>query len=426
MSPATTVQRAVAHGTVRAPPSKSVTHRAHLLAAHTEDIATVDGPLRAADTDATLACLRQLGADAAPAQDGVRFGPAAWKAPDDALDCCNSGTTLRLLLGLAARLPGTTRFDGDASLRARPNAPLLDALRRGGATVPAGADALPLQVAGPLRSGAYSLPARTSSQYASSLLLSLPFLGGDSTLRLDAPVSSRPYLDVTAHVARAFGLRLEATHAADGLVFHVPGGQAVAARTAYPVEGDWSGAAFPLVAAAVTSGTVTVEGLRADSPQGDRAVLDVLRAFGATVSGTTVTADPDALASPGPVDVAATPDLFPILAVLAARAHGTTTFTGGAALRHKESDRIAAMAEGLTRLGADVRERPDGLVVTGAARLRGATVRGHHDHRVHMALCVAGLAADGPVTVSDPDSAAVSYPGFHADLDRLTRAGDDA
>lgn len=408
-----TVRPGTASGTVRAPASKSVTHRALLLAAHTTGEAWVEHPLRSADTDATLACLRRLGADAREDGLALRFGPADWHAAE--LDCANSGTTLRLLLGLAARLPGASRFDGDASLRARPNKPLLDALRRHGARVE-GTDTLPLAVSGPVAAGDYALPASVSSQYASSLLLSLPFLGGDSTLRMTPPVSSRPYLRVTLQTAAAFGIRIEE----EGDRFHVDGQQSVG-DARHAVEGDWSGAAFPLVAAAVTGGTVTVEGLREDSAQGDRAVLDLLRSFGCQVRGTTVTGGD--LQSPGTVDVRATPDLFPALAVLAACAGGTTTFTGGAALRHKESDRITAMADGLARLGVRVRERPDGLVVEGTGgRLRAGSVSGLHDHRVHMAFCVAGLAAAGPVTVSDAESAAVSYPAFHDHLTLLTEA----
>jgi 3-phosphoshikimate 1-carboxyvinyltransferase len=270
----------------------------------------------------------------------------------------------------------------------------------------------PLTVRGPLRSGAFALPPGTSSQFASALLLSLPFVPGDSTVDLQPPVSSAPYLDVTLELASAFGLRIgRGDH--PGRRFQVSGGQQARA-TAHTVSGDWSAAAFPLVAAAIAGGTVTVEGVRADSPQGDRAVADVLRSFGAkvTVDETSVTAQGGSLESPGTVDVRATPDLFPALCVLAACARGATTFTGGAALRAKESDRIVAMADGLRRMGVRCEERPAGLIVTGG-KPKGASVASLGDHRIHMAFAVAGLVADGPTTVDDPACAAVSYPGFH-------------
>jgi 3-phosphoshikimate 1-carboxyvinyltransferase len=275
----------------------------------------------------------------------------------------------------------------------------------------------PLRVQGPLRSGLARLPAGSSSQFASALLLALPFVPGDSTLVLEPPVASRPYLDVTLAVARQAGLRFDADLEAGRI--RAPGGQRVDA-TRLAVPGDWSSAAFPLAAAAITGGTVTVRGLDPHDPQGDRAIVGLLRSFGADVQvgSSGATCRGASLASPGSVDVAATPDLFPVLAIVAAASCGTTTFTGGAALRHKETDRIAAVATGLRRMGIEARERPDGLVVEGG-RLRGASIGSEGDHRIHMAFAVAGLAAPGTTSIDAPECAAVSYPSFHADLAAL-------
>jgi 3-phosphoshikimate 1-carboxyvinyltransferase len=402
-------------GTVTAPPSKSLTHRAFLLAAQSATPCTVQVPLLADDTRATLSCLLALGARVhldPDRPDAVQFLPAPLRPGAQALDCRNSGTTLRLLSATAARFGQPVTLAGDDSLRARPNGPLHDALRSLGATVDARDGKAPVTIRGPIRPGHVRLPAAGSSQFASALLLALPFLPGPSTLTLAPPVPSGPYLDLTLEVAGAFGVAIRR----DGNQFEVPGG-ATASADSFRVEGDWSAAAFHVAAAAVTGGRATVQGLRADSRQGDRAILGLLRSFGATVRDATVEAG--VLQSPGTLDVAATPDLFPVLAVVAACARGTTTFTGGDSLRHKESDRIAAMADGLRRLGADARETPDGLVVSGGTPLRGATLSSRGDHRIHMALCVAALAAEGPSTLDGPASAAVSYPGFHADLAAL-------
>ncbi|MEK6975999.1 MAG: 3-phosphoshikimate 1-carboxyvinyltransferase [Candidatus Thermoplasmatota archaeon] len=403
-------------GTVTAPPSKSQTHRAFLLAAQSVVPCTVQSPLLADDTRATLSCLLALGARIHLDPDRpetVQFLPASLRAPTQALDCRNSGTTLRILSATAARLGQPVTLTGDDSLRERPNGALHDALRARGATVESRDGKAPVTVRGPLRPGSVRLPAGSSSQYASALLLSLPMLAGPSILDVEAPVASAPYLEVTLDTARAFGLAIQ--RSADR--FAMPGGSLPRAD-AFTVEGDWSAAAFPLAAAAVTGGSVTVQGLRADSMQGDRAILGHLQSFGASLGpGDSLRGGP--LHSPGVIDVSQTPDLFPALVAVAACARGTTTFTGGANLRHKESDRIAAMADGLSRLGADVRETPDGLVVAGGQPLRGATLASHGDHRVHMALCVAALAAQGPSTLDDPAAAAVSYPGFHADLAAL-------
>lgn len=402
------------------PGSKSVTHRAFLLGALSAVPCRVEGPLMGADCKSTLAVLRGLGARFTVGEGAVAFDPIAdFVAAEHALDCGNSGTTLRLMLGQIARLPGATTLIGDDSLRGRPNGPLLHALRRAGATVESADGTAPVTVKGPIAPGAMTLPARVSSQYASSLMLAGALLDGDSALTLPAPVASRPYLDLTREVAGAFGLTLSFEDRPDGLRVGIPGGQRPSASR-YAVEGDWSGAAFPLVAGALLRRPVTLTGLRRGSAQGDRAVVDLVRRFGPAVGwqGDRVLLTPAPLRAPGAVDLGATPDLFPPLVALAAVADGVTTFVGAPSLRHKECDRIAAMAEGLTRLGITCRERPDGLVVHGG-RLRAADgpIRSFHDHRVHMAFSL--LARLAPAEVADRGCEAVSYPGFHRDLARI-------
>jgi 3-phosphoshikimate 1-carboxyvinyltransferase len=408
-------------GSLRAPPSKSETHRAYLLAAQSDLPCRVRSPLRSEDTQATLHALHDLGARIVLQDDDVQFLPAPLRTPKAALDCANSGTTLRLLTVAAARLGHEITLTGDGSLRGRPNGPLLDALVGLGARVSSDDGRAPITVRGPIRPGAVRLPAKSSSQYASALLLGLALLPGPSTVEMRGPVSSSPYLDVTLASARHFGLRItEAAPLADGgRRFDLPGGDVPRAER-INVEGDWSAAAFPLVAAAITGGRASVTGVREDSPQGDRAIVPLLRSFGAKVEHTEagVTCEgpaSDGLSSPGEVDVSATPDLFPALCILAACSRGTTRFTGGAALRAKESDRIEAMAAGLRQMDVTVRVQPDGLEVDGApGRLRGAAIASLGDHRIHMAFAVAGLAASGLTTVDDPPCADVSYPGFHA------------
>ena len=352
------IHPACAQGTVQIPASKSVTHRAFLLAALSESPAMVGNPLHSADTTATLNCLHALGARFQVEAGAVRFEPAPLQPPRTPLDCANSGTTLRLLAATSARLTHTVTLTGDASLRSRPNGQLLDALHHLGARIRSDDGRAPLTIQGPLRAGNVNLPAHSSSQFASALALALPFLEGRSRLTLARPVASRPYLDLTLDLAARAGLRL--TTAEDGgvedtgaLSIEVPGNQH-ASLGAVKVEGDWSSAAFPLAAAALTQGHVTVTGLSNTSRQGDRAFLDHLKAFGCQVEaksdGITVTG-PSHLESPGTIDVTDTPDLFPILAVLAARSRGTTTLSGGSQLRSKETDRIHAM---LQRLGAKI------------------------------------------------------------------------
>ncbi len=407
------VHPATAAGTMTIPGSKSFTHRAYVLAATAEHDVLIENPLRAADPEATLRCIRQLGIEVRGEADVLIHGgtPQASHAP---LDCANAGTGLRLLTALAARYPFATTFTGDASLRGRPNDILLDALRSLGADI-RGDDAgrCPYAVQGPIHGGKVRINGGTSSQFASALMLSLPQAPGDSHLVLEEPVRSRPYLEVTRRVLRSFGLRVP-----EGDDMHIEGGQRPSAAT-FHVPGDWSTAAFPMAAAAITDGDIVLRGLDPMDPQGDRRIAGLLAEFGARVDiGDSVRVRSGGLVSPGEIDVTHTPDLFPILAVVAACAQGTTTFTGGATLRHKESDRIAAVAAGLTAMGIVVEEKPAGLVVHGGT-LQGAAPALPDDHRIHMAFYVAALAADGPSHIDHAPSTMISFPTFHEEMARM-------
>lgn len=406
------------------PGSKSVTHRAFLLGALSSVPCTVEAPLMGADCKSTLSVLKGLGARFEVLDGAVRFDPIDdFVASGATLDCGNSGTTLRLMAGQAARLAGPTTLTGDDSLRGRPNGPLLDALARAGASVASEDGTAPLTLEGPISAGERVLPPRVSSQYASSLMLAAALLEGDSVVILPAPVASRPYLDITREVAAAFGVELAFAEDAGGLRAAIAGGQRPKASR-YAVEGDWSGAAFPLVAGAVLGRRVALTGLRRDSAQGDRAVVDVIGRFGPRIAWRDgmLALEPMPLKAPGVIDLEATPDMFPALVALAAMAEGTTTFVGAPSLRHKECDRIAAMAAGLGDFGVECSERPDGLVVVGGGiRSSRNIVWCHHDHRIHMAFSILGKVA--PAFVSDLGCEAVSYPDFHAHLRAIAGQG---
>ncbi|MCA9493416.1 MAG: 3-phosphoshikimate 1-carboxyvinyltransferase [Myxococcales bacterium] len=404
---------------LRVPTSKSVTHRALLLGALSRRACRVRRPLWGADNRATLDALVALGARARREGDDVLFEPVPdLGVPSGPLDCANSGTTLRLLLAQAARLDGEVVLTGDDSLRSRPNGPLLAALTSLGAEVASEEGHAPIRVRGPLRAGVVQLPPRTSSQYASGLMLALALVEGESEIRMASPVASRPYLELTRDQAARAGLRVDFRQAPDGLRITVPGGQRPDVGELL-VEGDWSTAAFPLLAGAVTARAVRLDGLLADSVQGDRAVVDLVSRFGPRVAfeGDVLTLTPAPLRAPGELGLGATPDLFPALCALAAMASGETRLVDAPSLRDKETDRIAAMVTALRALGVDAEELPDGAVVRGGAPLRAASVQSCDDHRVHMALACLGLV--GPVDVDGRGCEAVSYPDFHRDLERF-------
>lgn len=396
-------------GTIRAPPSKSHTHRAYLLAALSGN-GSIRNALQSEDTQATLDVLQGLGMLVTQLPHETRVG-GTWRAPRGPLYARRSGTTLRLLCGVVATQPFTTILDADEQLRRRPLQPLLNALRALGAEVRSESGAPPVAIQGPLRGGEATIPGDVSSQFTSALLLAAPMTPSETRLRITGPRVSEPYVDITLRQLRDHGVRVEATP--DG--YRVPGDQRIRQRP-YEVPGDYSSAAFLLAAAAVTGGRVTVTGLPPDDPQGDRAILQHLRAFGAAVAraGDAVTVEGARLTG-ATIDLASAPDLFPVLCVLGAVASGRTVLCGAPHLRAKESDRIRMMAVNLAAAGIRVQERPDGIEIEGGIP-KGITIEGAGDHRIGMAMSVLALASSEASTVPDATIFDKSYPRFLNDL----------
>jgi 3-phosphoshikimate 1-carboxyvinyltransferase len=403
-------------GTADAPPSKSYTHRA-LLAAGYGDGALVVDPLDSADTRATAGAVEAFGGTVADVEDGFRvegFGgrPAV---PDDVVDCANSGTTMRLLTAAAALADGLTVLTGDGSLRSRPQGPLLDAVERlGGRAESTRANGqAPLVVGGPIEGGTVAIPGDVSSQFVTALLMAGAVTDDGVVVDLETELKSAPYVDVTLELLDDFGV--DARRTAGG--YAVDGGQSYApAGGEYAVPGDFSSISYLLSAGAVGGDDeVTVAGAR-PSAQGDDAIVDVLRRMGADVDwdrdAGRLTVARSSL-SGVEVGVADTPDLLPTIAALGAVADGDTRVVNCEHVRYKETDRVAVMAEQLERMGASVTEERDALTVHGReSTLEGATVDGHADHRIVMALAVAALAADGETTLRGAEHVDVSFPDF--------------
>lgn len=399
------------------PSSKSLTHRAFLMAACSKERCVVKNPLWGDDTRSTLQALRNGGAQFQVGEnDDLAFSPAPFMASAEPLDCGNSGTTLRLLLGHRARFEFETRFSGDSSLSKRPNQELLSVLEALGASTCSENGRLPISISGPIHGGTIHLPSHISSQFASSLLLSLPFLQEASTIYMAQPVSSRPYLDLTLDVAKLFGITIRVSENAHRLSFEIPGGQSCEASQV-TVEGDWSTAAFPLVAGAIANREVHLLGLREQSLQGDRAIIDIMRSFGSPIQwqDDRLCIFPAPLQNPGHLDVAQTPDLFPAICSLASRVPGPTRIDGAPQLRHKECDRIQAMHEGFGQLGIRSEPLPDGLIVHHGPT-RACSISSHRDHRIHMAFALLRVTTNHAIDISHPDCVAVSYPEFHDHL----------
>lgn len=392
-------------GTVKAVASKSCAHRLLICAALADAPCSVDVAESSEDVEASVRCLRALGAEIERVGTEYRVTPADRKSARQAeLDCGESGSTLRFLLPLAACLAegSSVRFVGRGRLPKRPNTALIEAMRLHGVRV--SGDDLPLTVEGSLTGGMYTLPGNVSSQFVTGLLFALPMLPVESYIRFTTEVESAGYIRLTIDALRRFGIVVNPAMGG----YDIPANQIYRAPDVVEAEGDWSNAAFWQAANALGS-RIDVTGLAADSAQGDRAVMRVLDSM----------RGPDGRLFGTRVDAADIPDLVPVLSVVATQAEGETVFYHAGRLRIKECDRLHAMCENLNRLGADVRETEDGLIVRGRTPLRGAQVDSFNDHRVVMSMAIAATVAEGPVVVRGAEAVAKSYPAFFEDYEAL-------
>ena len=394
--------------------SKSAAHRALICAALAEGETVLEGVSFSEDMEATCRCLRAHGARLPGDERRLRVRPGPLPAGEAALDCGESGSTLRFLLPVAAALGARAAFTGRGKLASRPLSPLYEELAAHGARLsPQGS--FPLRCDGQLRSGRYTLAGNVSSQFCSGLLLALPRLSGDSEIRIVGPLESEPYVRMTEEALAAFGVRTERTE--DG--FHVPGGQRFSGAGALRVEGDWSGAAFWLAAGALSEAGVACGGLNPCSAQGDRAMAELLERFGAEVTrdGEKIRVRSGHLRGID-IDAVNIPDLVPVLAVTAAYAEGETRIRHIRRLRLKESDRVETVLGLLRALGGRAEAGEDEMVIYGGG-LRGGTADACGDHRIAMAAAVAATRAEEPVRILGAEAVRKSYPGFFEVFTRL-------
>ena len=397
-------------GTITAPPSKSMAHRAVLCAALAEGRSHITNLEFSKDISATLSAAAQLcaavdtGVDDATVQGLGHFLPLT--AP---VDCCESGSTLRFLIPIASLTGQAVTFTGRGRLMERPQSVYEELYRAKGLRfeqTPSG-----LTVEGLLSSGDYTLAGNVSSQFISGLLFALPLLPGDSQLHLIPPVESRSYIDMTRAVQAAFGVE---SRWLDETTLEISGEQEYHPCD-YTVEGDYSQAAFPAVLGAVTGG-VAITGLSEETLQGDAAILEILRRCGArfTRTGQGVVFEKAPLHGTD-IDLADCPDLGPVLMVLGLLCEGTTVIRNAERLRLKESDRIAAMEAELRACGGVLESEGGTITVHGCANRLHApagVLHGHNDHRVVMSLAVLALSTGIPLTVDDAEAITKSWPNF--------------
>ncbi len=402
-------------GTVKAPPSKSYTHRAVIGASLADGESKIINPLWGADCLSSVHGCRMLGAKIVlnKEKDEWIVKGGELKTPDNVIDIGNSGTTLRILTSIASQIPkGYAILTGDDSIRKRPMQPLLDALKQ--LNIEAFSSKLdgtaPIIVkSGKIKGNEVKIRGDISSQFITSLMMLLPFNEEDTKIILTSPLKSKPYIDITLDILNKFGIKVDKTD--NG--FLVYGNQKYKAID-YIVEGDYSSASYLIAAGVLINSNITIENLFANSKQGDRAIINIVREMGADVK-----VKKDKVMIEGEynlegidVDVKDIPDLVPTIAVLGCFAEGKTEIYNGEHVRLKECDRLRACAIELKKMGADIKEKPDGLIIRGVKKLKGAKLNTYNDHRLVMAFTVAGLKAEGETIIEGEEAVKISFPNF--------------
>ena len=417
------IDKPVQGGTVRAIASKSEAQRllicAALASGSMDRECFIVCPQRSEDIDAAVRCLMALGAELRYEDEGFYIRPIdrridrlIGQKKSYVLDCGESGATLRFLLPICGALGYSVTFNMSGRLPSRPLSTLRDEMTSHGCTL-AMKDDTTLACEGRLIYGTYTLPGNISSQFVSGLLFALPQLNGESIIRIAGVLQSRPYVDMTLDALGLFGVKILEEEAS---VFRIPGRQTSSSPVKVKVSGDWSNAAFWLSAGAIGK-SVTCTDLDQNSRQGDRAIVELLKRFGArvTCNQDTVTISPAPL-NGIEIDAKDIPDLVPVLAAVASVAHGKTVIRKAGSLRIKESDRLRTIAMSLSALGADIKETEDGLEITGRKSLKGGETPSYQDHRIAMAAAVLSAACTGPVVIQNAEAVRKSYPGFFEDF----------
>ena len=402
----------VVDGVVAAPPSKSVAQRAIAMAALAAGESVIHDAGSSDDVLAATDVITALGAKVCQKDNALHI-VGGHLNPQQVLHCGESGLCLRMFSGIAAALGDEITLTGQGSLLKRPLDDVVDALSALGVKCISNNGFAPLTIRGPMRAGHHTTDASHSSQLLTGLLMAAPLLNTDTRLVVEKLVS-KPYVDLTINVMQAFGVQVKN----DGFKeFAIKAGQRYAPAT-FRVEGDWSGAAFMLVAGAV-AGTVTVQNLNNNSRQADKKILDALEAAGAgfTHAGNSCRVSKHQLKAFS-FDATDCPDLFPPLVALAANCPGESRIAGVGRLRGKESNRAESLTDTFSKLGIQIRTEEDTMIVSGR-KISGGNVSVHGDHRIAMTAAIAALTADGPVHITGADAVNKSYPGFFNDLEKL-------
>jgi 3-phosphoshikimate 1-carboxyvinyltransferase len=375
----------------------------------------IRSPLLSDDTETTIRVLRELGITITEGSKLIEVHGGTLKAPKSELFCSESGTTMRFMVALCSLIEGRCTLTGGPSLSMRPVKPLLDALGQIGIDCYSNEGFLPVTVIGSNRrvGGDVYIRGDISSQFISALLLIAP-LGKGMKINITTSLESKPYIMMTMDIQKSFGVTVETT---DNIQKYLVKNQAYHPLD-LTIEGDWSSAANVLAAGAL-AGNATVDNLNPNSCQADTEILDILKCMGVKIQigNRRINVEKSDINSID-VDLSNSPDLFPITASLCAASTGVSVIRGLRRLRFKESDRVAAMVEGLQKMGINLRQNDDSLEIEGGKTV-GCMINSYNDHRIAMAFSVLGLVSDGVTTILDAESVSKSYPTFWEDFERI-------
>ncbi|WP_368488617.1 3-phosphoshikimate 1-carboxyvinyltransferase [Clostridium sp. BJN0013] len=403
-------------GQVRVPPSKSVCHRALICASLSNGISNITNVDFSEDIEATCNALKSLGViiEKGSSSLTIKGNPSLYvKEPN--IHCFQSGSTLRFLIPLAATLGKEITFTGDGKLVERPLNVYYDIFESQKIYYKTEDGKLPLTINGRLKPGNYKVSGDVSSQFITGLLFALPLLEGDSKIEITTELESKSYVDITIDMLDKFGIYIDGSSYRE---FIIKGNQTYKGVDCN-IEGDFSQVAFWLVMGALGKG-ITCRGLDMDSLQGDRIIVHILKNMGVEIEEKENCIEVKPSKTSGVViDVSQCPDLVPVLAALASVSHGTTEIINAARLRIKESDRLKAITSELNKIGAEVIEEEDCLIIHGKEKLKGGNVNSWKDHRIAMALAAVSSKCTEPLVIEGAECVKKSYPGFWEDFRSL-------
>lgn len=411
-----TIQPSGLQGTIQAPTSKSSMQRACAASLLAKGTSVIRNPGHSNDDQAALRVIQGLGAQVTTNADGSLTVIGQGVNPDSgSVNCGESGLGIRMFTPVISLSNKTITINGEGSLTTRPMDFFDEVLPQLGVTIQSNKGRLPLQVKGPLQPANITVDGSLSSQFLTGLLMAYAAAGAKEVAITVNNLTSKPYIDLTLQVMKHFGVTVEHSNYE---VFHFNQSTAFQPAT-YTVEGDWSGAAFLLVAGAV-AGKIVVKGLDIASTQADKAILQALMSSGASMS----IRDEAIEIGPGKLkafhfNATECPDLFPPLVALAAYCEGTTSIEGASRLTHKESNRALTLQEEFGKMGVRIELQDDLMLVYGGSGLKGVVTHSHHDHRIAMACAVAALQANGVTTIEEAEAINKSYPDFYEHLQQL-------